>query len=115
MTSTDRSPALQRGAPAISARLWANRTARHDCIHPRCLAVAIPTLLVLIILSFILMKVAPGSPFSGEKAIPQTVMNNILARYGLDKPRVAAAARVHLQHHLPFRFRTVVRLSRPHA
>jgi oligopeptide transport system permease protein len=50
------------------------------------LAVAIPTLLVLIILSFILMKVAPGSPFSGEKAIPQTVMNNILARYGLDKP-----------------------------
>ena len=28
------------------------------------LAVAIPTLLVLIILSFILMKVAPGGPFS---------------------------------------------------
>lgn len=50
------------------------------------LAVAIPTLLVMIILSFILMKVAPGSPFAGEKAIPQTVMNNILARYGLDKP-----------------------------
>ena len=50
------------------------------------LAVAIPTLLVLIILSFILMKVAPGSPFSGEKAIPETVMKNILARYGLDKP-----------------------------
>ena len=51
------------------------------------LAVAIPTLLVLIILSFILMKVAPGSPFSGEKAIPETVMKNILARYGLDKPQ----------------------------
>jgi oligopeptide transport system permease protein len=50
------------------------------------LAVAIPTLLVLIILSFILMKIAPGSPFSGEKAIPETVMKNILARYGLDKP-----------------------------
>ena len=50
------------------------------------LAVAIPTLLVLIILSFILMKIAPGSPFSGEKAIPETVMKNILARYGLNKP-----------------------------
>ncbi len=50
------------------------------------LAVAIPTLLVLIILSFILMKVAPGSPFSGEKAIPETIMKNILARYSLDKP-----------------------------
>lgn len=50
------------------------------------LAVAIPTLLALIILSFILMKVAPGSPFSGEKAIPETVLKNIYARYGLDKP-----------------------------
>jgi oligopeptide transport system permease protein len=50
------------------------------------LAVAIPTLLVLIVASFILMKVAPGSPFAGEKAIPETVMKNILARYGLDKP-----------------------------
>ena len=51
------------------------------------LAVAIPTLLVLIILSFILMKVAPGSPFSGEKAIPEAIMKNILARYSLDKPQ----------------------------
>lgn len=50
------------------------------------LAVAIPTLLVLIVASFILMKIAPGSPFAGEKAIPETVMKNILARYGLDKP-----------------------------
>ena len=50
------------------------------------LAVAIPTLLALIILSFILMKIAPGSPFSGEKAIPETVLKNIYARYGLDKP-----------------------------
>ncbi len=51
------------------------------------LAVAIPTLLVLIILSFILMKVAPGGPFSGEKAIPEIVLKNVLARYGLDKPQ----------------------------
>jgi oligopeptide transport system permease protein len=50
------------------------------------LAIAIPTLLVLIILSFILMKVAPGNPFSGEKNLPRDVLNNIYARYGLDKP-----------------------------
>ena len=50
------------------------------------LTIAIPTLLVLIVLSFILMKVAPGTPFSGDKAIPKEVLANIYARYGLDKP-----------------------------
>ena len=52
----------------------------------RRLAVAIPTLLVLIIASFILMKLAPGNPFAGEKPLPAAVMANIMARYGLDKP-----------------------------
>jgi oligopeptide transport system permease protein len=50
------------------------------------LAIAIPTLLVLIVISFILMKIAPGSPFTGERGLPQEVLNNIYARYGLDKP-----------------------------
>ncbi|MCS6761056.1 MAG: oligopeptide ABC transporter permease OppB [Candidatus Devosia symbiotica] len=52
----------------------------------RRLAVAIPTLLVLIVISFVLMKMAPGNPFAGEKTVPQTVLDNIFARYGLDKP-----------------------------
>jgi oligopeptide transport system permease protein len=52
----------------------------------RRLAIAIPTLLVLIVLSFLLMRVAPGSPFTGEKALPAPVLANIYARYGLDKP-----------------------------
>lgn len=51
------------------------------------LAIAIPTLLVLIIASFILMKIAPGSPFTGEKNLPRDVLNNINARYGFDKPQ----------------------------
>ena len=50
------------------------------------LAVAIPTLLVLIVVSFFLMKMAPGNPFAGEKTVPQSVLDNIYARYGLDKP-----------------------------
>jgi oligopeptide transport system permease protein len=50
------------------------------------LAVAIPTMLVLIVVSFVLMKVAPGSPFNSERAVPEAVMRNIHARYGLDKP-----------------------------
>lgn len=52
----------------------------------RRLGVAIPTLLVLIVLSFILMHVAPGNPFATEKNVSKEVMANIFARYGLDKP-----------------------------
>jgi oligopeptide transport system permease protein len=52
----------------------------------RRLGVAIPTLLVLILLSFALMHIAPGSPFLNERALPQAVLDNIQARYGLDQP-----------------------------
>ena len=47
---------------------------------------AIPTMLVLITVSFFLMRFAPGSPFSSERALPPQVMANINAKYGLDKP-----------------------------
>ncbi|WP_160061292.1 oligopeptide ABC transporter permease OppB [Psychromonas sp. L1A2] len=47
---------------------------------------AIPTLLVLITVSFFLMRFAPGSPFSSERELPPQVMQNINAKYGLDKP-----------------------------
>lgn len=47
---------------------------------------AIPTLLVLITISFFMMRLAPGSPFSSEKNYPPEVMANIEAKYNLDKP-----------------------------
>ncbi|EKO3557863.1 oligopeptide ABC transporter permease OppB [Vibrio metschnikovii] len=47
---------------------------------------AIPTMLVLITLSFFLMRFAPGNPFSSERPLPPEVMANINAKYGLDKP-----------------------------
>ncbi|MCQ1058234.1 oligopeptide ABC transporter permease OppB [Photobacterium sp. DNB23_23_1] len=47
---------------------------------------AIPTLLVLITISFFLMRFAPGNPFSSERPLPPEVMANIEAKYGLDKP-----------------------------
>ena len=52
----------------------------------RRLGIAIPTLLILIVFSFVLMHIAPGNPFAGEKNLSKEVMNNINARYGLDKP-----------------------------
>lgn len=52
----------------------------------RRIAVAIPTLLVLLILSFLLMQSAPGGPFNSEKPLPPQVLANIEAKYGLDQP-----------------------------
>ncbi len=52
----------------------------------RRLAVAVPTILVLIIISFILMHSAPGGPFNSERPLPPQVLANIEAKYGLDQP-----------------------------
>jgi oligopeptide transport system permease protein len=46
----------------------------------------IPTLFIIITLSFIIIRVAPGGPFSSEKNIPEAIMNNILKKYHMDEP-----------------------------
>ena len=46
---------------------------------------AIPTLLVLITISFFMMRFAPGNPFSSERSLPPEVLANIEAKYGFDK------------------------------
>ena len=52
----------------------------------RRLVVAVPTLLILIVLSFVLMWSAPGGPFNSERPLPPEVLANINAKYGLDQP-----------------------------
>lgn len=52
----------------------------------RRLAVAVPTLLILVVLSFVLMYAAPGGPFNSERPLPPQVLANIEAKYGLDQP-----------------------------
>lgn len=47
---------------------------------------AIPTLLILITISFFMMRLAPGSPFSSERGLPPQIVAKIEAEYGLDKP-----------------------------
>ena len=51
----------------------------------RRLLTAVPTLLAIIILSFILMRVAPGGPFDGERPLAPEVRAALEAAYGLDK------------------------------
>jgi oligopeptide transport system permease protein len=47
---------------------------------------AIPTLLILIGLAFVLIRVAPGGPFDGEKQLPPEIEANLRAAYHLDEP-----------------------------
>ena len=54
----------------------------------RRLGIAIPTLLVLIVVSYVLMYAAPGGPFDTERALPPEVMANLERKYGLDQPLV---------------------------
>ncbi|MBU1837283.1 MAG: oligopeptide transporter permease, partial [Alphaproteobacteria bacterium] len=50
------------------------------------LAIAVPTLLLLIVISFLLMHSAPGGPFTAERELPPQVLANLNAKYGLDQP-----------------------------
>ncbi|MFS4436820.1 oligopeptide ABC transporter permease OppB [Paracoccaceae bacterium GXU_MW_L88] len=52
----------------------------------RRLLSAIPTLFLIITATFFLMRIAPGGPFDGERPLEPTVMANINATFGLDKP-----------------------------
>lgn len=52
------------------------------------LLIAIPTLFLLVLISFALMHAAPGNPFddASERAYPPKVLENLNAKYHLDEP-----------------------------
>ncbi len=47
---------------------------------------AIPTLAVIIVLAFLLTRLAPGGPFDEEQALPPEIKANLERAYGLDQP-----------------------------
>ena len=47
---------------------------------------AIPTLFALIVISFFIMRVAPGGPFSANRKLTEAVLANINRAYHLDEP-----------------------------
>ncbi len=47
---------------------------------------AIPTLLLVIALAFLMVRVAPGGPFDDERALPAEIEANIARAYHLDEP-----------------------------
>ncbi|MBN2861084.1 MAG: ABC transporter permease subunit [Sphaerochaetaceae bacterium] len=46
----------------------------------------IPTLLIIITVSFFIVRLAPGGPFDGERNLPETIKRNIEAKYHFDEP-----------------------------
>lgn len=52
------------------------------------LAMCFVTIVVVITATFFLMNAVPGGPFLGEKAISQSVLDALYAKYGLDQPLI---------------------------
>lgn len=52
----------------------------------RRLLAAIPTLFLVVLGAFLLIRAAPGGPFDAERVLPPDIEANILAAYHLDEP-----------------------------
>lgn len=52
----------------------------------RRLASAVPTLFIVVTISFFLMRFAPGGPFNLERPLPPATMENLMRTYHLDQP-----------------------------
>ncbi len=48
----------------------------------------IPTLFIVITLSFFLIRLAPGGPFAREREVPEAILQNLMKRYHMDEPLV---------------------------
>ena len=46
----------------------------------------IPTLFIVVTISFFLIRIAPGGPFDAERRPPEQVIENIKAKFNLDEP-----------------------------
>lgn len=47
---------------------------------------SLPTLLAIVTLAFFMMRLAPGGPFTLDRALPPAIEKNLLAAYRLDQP-----------------------------
>lgn len=71
----------------------------------RRLLITIPTILVVITLTWGLIRLAPGNFYTGEKKIPKAIENNLREMYGLNRPWYVQYGRT-MSHVLRFDFGT---------
>lgn len=50
------------------------------------IATSIITLWAVITITFFMLRLLPGGPFTAERNIPEAIMQNLEVKYGLDKP-----------------------------
>ena len=60
----------------------------------RRLIVTVPMVLIVISLTWALIRLAPGNFYEGEKKLPAAIERNIRAKYGLDQPWYVQYGRV---------------------
>ncbi len=53
---------------------------------------AIPTMMVIITVTFFMVRLAPGGPFDAERTLPPVIESNLRAKYRLDAPLVTQYA-----------------------
>jgi oligopeptide transport system permease protein len=57
------------------------------------LLAAIPTLLAIVTLTFVMLRIAPGGPFDSDRAVPAEVRSALESQYHLDEPLALQFAR----------------------
>ena len=67
---------------------------------------SIVTLFLLVAITFFMMQLLPGDPFTGEKQLPAAQMEALYAKYGLDKPVWVMLCRATLAFPLPITVRS---------
>ncbi|HEY2963336.1 MAG TPA: ABC transporter permease subunit [Pyrinomonadaceae bacterium] len=77
----------------------------------RRLLITIPTIIVVITLTWALIRLAPGNFYSGEKRLPPAIEKNIREKYGLDKPWYEQYAKTMANILLRFDFGTSLRFE----
>jgi len=53
----------------------------------------IPTLFIIITISFFIVRIAPGGPFDAEKTLPKQILENIEKKYHMDEPLIVQYGR----------------------
>ena len=88
----------------------------------RRLLVAVPTLFLVVTLAFFMMRAAPGGPFDMDRKLSPEIEQNVLARYGMNRPLgeqylsyLAGVARGDLGPSLKYKDKTVFDILKENA
>ena len=46
-----------------------------------------PMVFIVLTLTFVMVQMAPGSPFSSQRRLPPEIEANLKAKYGFDQPK----------------------------